>query len=37
VADADYDDFMLLTAGAAEKAHAKGPEARLPPVMTGGQ
>jgi hypothetical protein len=37
VAEAHYDDFSLLTAGAAEEARAKGTEVQLAPVMVGGQ
>ena len=37
VAEADYDDFSLLTAGAAEDAQEKRTEVQLAPAMIGGQ
>ena len=37
VAEAHYDDFSLLTAGAAGESRAKGTEVQLAPVMVGGQ
>jgi hypothetical protein len=37
VAEAHYDDFTLLTAGAAEEAQAKGRELQIAPAMVGGQ
>jgi hypothetical protein len=37
IAEAHYDDFKLLTAGAAEEARAKGTELQIAPAMVGGQ
>ena len=37
VAEADYDDFSLLTAGAAEEARAKGTKEQLAPAKVDGQ
>ena len=37
VAEAHYDDFSLLTAGAAEEARAKGTKVQLAPAMVDGQ
>jgi len=36
IAEADYDDFSLLTAGAAEDARAKGTGVQRAPALVGG-